>query len=321
MIKKYQKIYAWACDYTKLSGEGSLARIFVADLEKNKKKVIVHSYLQTRKKLNLIDKYFSVLKGICFCWKWYLKGYKTCYINYAPLWNFLIFMLLPPKTILGPVTGGANFNKDDYLSFIIRLLLFPIFFKISEYFLSLRYKKILFATSLLKKKLNKHTIKIGYFNYVFSKIKIKKFEKKTNDFLIYYKRNKNKLSFFPNKILENIFRAGYNIGVVGDKLQLPYVKNYGYINQKKLNKILSKTKFTIASGENIYSFFSLDCINNHTTIFIDKKHIRKKIEFNSFFKVINLKNIVYEIKKHTITKNIPTKANTKKLRSYFVVNW
>ena len=129
MIKKYQKIYAWSCDYTKLSGEGSLARIFVADLEKNKKKVIVHSYLQTRKKLNLIDKYFSVLKGICFCWKWYLKGYKTCYINYTPLWNFLIFMLLPPKTILGPVTGGANFNKDDYLSFIIRLLLFPIFLR------------------------------------------------------------------------------------------------------------------------------------------------------------------------------------------------
>ena len=112
-----------------------------------------------------------------------------------------------------------------------------------------------------------------------------------------------------------------SVGAVGDKLQLPYVKNYGYINQKKLNKILSKTKFTIASGENIYSFFSLDCINNHTTIFIDKKHIRKKIEYNSFFKVINLKNIVYEIKKHTITKNIPIKTNTKKLRSYFVVNW
>ena len=67
---------------------------------------------------------------------------------------------------------------------------------------------------------------------------------------------------------------------VGDKLQSPYVKNYGYVNQEKLNKILSKTKFTIASGENIYSFFSLDCINNHITIFIDKRYIKEKTEFS-----------------------------------------
>jgi hypothetical protein len=320
LIKKHQKIYAWSCDYTKLSGEGSLARIFVKDLKKNKNKVIVHSHLPSNKELNFLDKYFSVIKGICFCWKWYLKGFKTSYINYTPLWNFLIFMLLPPKTILGPITGGANFNKDNYLNFTIRSIFFPIFFKISEYFLNLRHQKILFATSLLKKKLNKHTIKIGYFDYVFSKIKIKKFKKKTNDFLIYYKKNKNKLSFFPNKTLENIFQAGYNIGVVGDKLQSPYVKNYGYVNQEKLNKILSKTKFTIASGENIYSFFSLDCINNHTTIFIDKRYIKEKTEFDCFFKVIKLKNILFEIKKHTITKNVPSKKNIKKLRSFFVIN-
>ena len=216
---------------------------------------------------------------------------------------------------------GQTLTKKTIWVLLLDLYFSLFFFKISEYFLKLRCQKILFATSLLKKKLNKHTIKIGYFNYVFSKIRIKKFKKKTNDFLIYYKKNKNKLSFFPNKTLESIFRAGYNIGVVGDKLQSPYVKNYGYVNQEKLNKILSKTKFTIASGENIYSFFSLDCINNHTIIFIDKKYIREKTEFDSFFKVIKLKNILFEIKKHTITKNIPTQTNSRKLRNYFFINW
>ena len=193
-------------------------------------------------------------------------------------------------------------------------------FKISEYFLNLRYKKVLFSTSLLKNNLNKHTKKKAYFDYVFNKIEIKKLQKKTIDFLIYYKRNKNKLSFFPDKTLKNIFKAGYNIGIVGDKLQSPYVVNYGLVKKIKLNGLLAKTRFTIASGENVYSFFSLDCINNHITIFIDKKYMGKKTKFDIFFKVIQLKNIVSELKKHKSTKNILPKINIKNLRSFFIVN-
>ena len=34
-----------------------------------------------------------------------MKGNKICYINYLPIWNFLIFVVLPKKTILGPITG------------------------------------------------------------------------------------------------------------------------------------------------------------------------------------------------------------------------
>ena len=33
------------------------------------------------------------------------------YLNYLPLWNFLIFILLPPKTLLGPITGGSQIQR------------------------------------------------------------------------------------------------------------------------------------------------------------------------------------------------------------------
>ena len=48
--------------------------------------------------------------------------------------------------------------------------------------------------------------------------------------------------------------------------------------------------------------------------------LKRKLQRDGFFKVIKLKNILFEIKKHTITKNVPSKKNIKKLRSFFVIN-
>ena len=39
------------------------------------------------------------------------------YINFLPLWNFLIFALVPPGTILGPITGSKIYNKDNIKGF------------------------------------------------------------------------------------------------------------------------------------------------------------------------------------------------------------
>ena len=100
-----------------------------------------------------------------------LKKKKCCYVNYLPLWNFLVFFLLPPKTIIGPITGGAKFNDE---SFFIRSYLFPIFYKISEYIINLRKYRLIFSTELLKKYLSKSTIKKSNFNYIIKKFNFKK---------------------------------------------------------------------------------------------------------------------------------------------------
>ena len=300
---KRKVIYAWACDYTKFSGEGNLARKFIKDLSKFNKKIKIKSGLSlTKKKLSFNDKYLSPLLGIIYCWKHFLRGHQACYLNYLPLWNFLIFFLLPPKTIIGPITGGANYNSHLKFQYIVRKFFFPIFFKISELLIIIRQKKILFSTSLLKNRLLQNTLQNSFFDYAFSNLKISKYRKKKIDFVIYYRKNKNKKSFFSKKTLKDLTEFGYKIKIVGDRLNLESVENYGFLNLKKLNQLLSKTKFTIASGENIYSFFSIDCIRNHVIILIDKTQYTSNKNFDYMFKKINLKKIIPELKKIKFNK-------------------
>ena len=73
-------------------------------------------------------KYLSPILDIFFCWI-KSKNQNNCYLNYLPFWNFLIFMLLPQQTILGPITGGANYTRKRNINFIIRDKLFLYFIK------------------------------------------------------------------------------------------------------------------------------------------------------------------------------------------------
>lgn len=311
-------IFAWACDYTKFSGEGNLARKFIKDLRSYKNKVIVKSYLKSnQKKFGFEDKYYSPFIGIFNCWKFYLKGYSTCYVNFLPLWNILIFFLLPPKTIFGPITGGAYYNSSIKYQYLIRKFLFPIFYKISEIIINFRRKKFLFSTSLLKNKLSNTTIKNSIFDYAFSNLKIKKYKNKKIDFVMYYRKNKNKNSFFSEHLLKKINKLEYDVHIVGDHLKLKFVENHGFLNKHKLNKLLSKAKFTIASGENIFSFFSIDCIQNNVIVLTDNLKNYDNIHLNHFFEKINFKNLKFELKK---LKSKKIKKNCKKntsLRNFF----
>ena len=44
----------------------------------------------------------------------FLRGRKVIYVNFLPLWNFLIFLLLPPGSILGLITGTTKINSQSY---------------------------------------------------------------------------------------------------------------------------------------------------------------------------------------------------------------
>ena len=286
------KLIFWACDYSEKTGEGNLARKFIRE-----------NYLKKKIKINTLKfnyffnhKYISPFIGIISCWKHYLKGYNVGYVNFLPLWNFLIFFLLPPKTILGPITGGALYDRSNSINYLIRKILFPTFYKFSEFILNLRFKnQLLFSTELLKKYLSEKTLKRSKFNFVLNKLKFKKKRKnKDIDFLIYYRIHNNKSLMFDFKLIENLSKQNLKIFIVGDKLNIKKVNNLGYINKKKLAILQSRTKYSISSGENIYSLFVIECITNHVKIFVNKKQIRKVKILKNFFKtysnsMINLK--------------------------------
>ena len=45
-----------------------------------------------------------------------------------------------------------------------------------------------------------------------------------------------------------------------------------------VNKLQSRAKFTITTGENIYSIFTIECLSNGVKILINKKY-NKQINF------------------------------------------
>ncbi len=263
-----------------MTGEGNLARKFIEKFFKNQNINIEN--LRNRNFLN--RKYLVPFIGILYCWKNFVKGNKVGYINYLPLWNFFIFIFLPPKTILGPITGGAKYNDRINFNNIFRKFIFPIFYKISEFFLNIRCKKnIVFSTDLLKKHLSKKTYKNSKFNFVLTNFKFLKKRRKNIDFLIYYRLHKNKLASFDHNFIKKLVKSNFKVRVVGDKLLIKGVKNLGYIKQKNLNKLQSQSKYSLCSYENIYSLFVLECISNHVKIVINKKNLKKIQYLNKHF--------------------------------------
>ena len=294
--------YFWACDYSKISGEGILGNLFIKNFQNKNRKSKIYTVetlkIKNRKINTLLNyKYISPFLGIFFCWYFFLKGKKVGYLNYIPLWNFILFLLLPPKIVLGPITGGAKFDKK--YQYIIRKYFFYIFYKLSELIIFIRNKKVYFATELLKNNLNKYTILNSKFNFVFKKINIKKnikTKEKKIDFLIYYKDHKNKNIRFPYKFLEKLIKLKYKIYTVGDEIKISGIKNLGYLNNKKINILLAKSFFTISSNENYYTIFNLECINNKVKIltFTNKKYIKYFKE--NFIFIDSNKN--YNLKKY-----------------------
>ncbi len=271
------KYYFWACDYSKNTGEGNLARLFV------KKEIRNASHIKFNNKFSLFrHKYILPFIGVIFCWFYYLKGKKIYYLNYLPLWNFLIFILLPPKTSLGPITGGSNFNQS-----IVRKYIFPIFYYLSQIIINLRYNNIIFSTSLLKKYLLNSVKKKSKFDFVFNLLNKKKTNKKNIDFLIYYRKHKNKETFFPYKFIKKLLNNKFKIFIFGDQLKIGGLKNLGKINNDKVNWYLRKSYFSITSGENLLSLFTLECINNNVKILLNNnfnEKIPKELKSN-FIKI------------------------------------
>ena len=147
--------------------------------------------------------------------------------------------LLPPNTILGPITGGAYYSKNS--NYHIRKFIFPILYKFSELIISFRFKNPIFSTSLLKRFLNNKTIKNSEFDYVFNYINKTKLKKKTVDFVVYFKKHKNKEKLFNYKLINKLIKLKFNVYCIGDQLTLKKLKIWVFY-QKKIKRFTLKNE-------------------------------------------------------------------------------
>ena len=218
------------------------------------------------------------------------KFNKIIFCNYLPLWNFLIFLFLPSKTILGPITGGIYKGKVKNFKFFIRKYILPIFYRISLKIIFFKFNKIIFSTNILESLLSKKNKQKCLFNFVlinFNPPSQTKYKKKY--FMIYYNRNhETKKNDLYLKIINRIsFKE--KILVLGDQVKIKssniiYKK---FVPQKKLISYLKSSHFTFASPENLYSFFSIDAYNSSCLILYQNKLVTNSIIKSKNFIPIN----------------------------------
>jgi len=318
-------IFIWASDYEDFTGEGLLARCFVENyfLDSNLKIKIISNngyYFYNKNKIsiskrkkyknNIITKYLYLFYGVVLIWYHHIRGKKVCYLNYLPLWNFLIFILIPKKTILGPITGSVYSQNIYSLSTFIRKIFFPIFHIISLNIIFLKFKNIIFSTDNLKSIVKEDKRKFCLFNFCFLFFNKRKVKKKEIDFLFYIRKHPLKSNDFHKLIIKELVNKGLKVIVVGDKFSYLNVINYVNIPRSKLLNILDKTKYTVASDENFYSLFTIDCLSSNVSIFYNYTKYSKSII--SSFIPIKFNNFNYSFDK--IISHIKKKSN-KNLRS------
>lgn len=316
---KNKKIFCWCSDLEPNNGEGILGRTFVEKIF-NQKKIELHiktnngEYSFKNKKFflkkknyypNFSKKYILPFYGVLYLIIKNLQNYKTAYINYLPLWNFVIFYFLPKRTLIGPITGTTIINSKKIFNLIFRKYLMKVFFKISLSFIYRKYNYCIFSTENLKNLIEKKYKQRCFFNFCFQSISFSKnIKQKDIDFIFYLKNHNNKTNSLLKKYIKLLSKKNYKIYVVGEKYKFKKVKNLGFVKRDKMKKVLNRSKFAINSGENLYSIFALDCYSSNVITFNDIKLKPKNTIFNRHnFRFINLKNIDNTIKKITKINN------------------
>lgn len=302
-------IYAYSCDFSLSRGEGILANNFIQALSRALKKKVVLINLNKKKNFdkkinhNFLSKYLSPLKGIFLIWLYHLRGLQTCYVNYLPLWNVLLFIFLPRKTILGPITGGTYHGNKFYLKSKIRKKIIKILYSLSIYFIVKKKTKFIFSTNLLNTILPKIISKDSLFNFQLYNHKFYKIKKKNIDIIFYNREHVTKNNIKLISILRKL-NKNFKILIVGHYIK--DFKNLGILNRKKLLNYLKKTRFIFSSPENLISFFSLDAISCGAKVITTKSFKKKKLS-NYFIKTNKLcyKNIhnILSKKNFVIQKN------------------
>lgn len=296
-LKEKSNVICWATDFSNFRGEGVLARSFIKNYSKEKKiNVFVRSYrsfffinngkIEVEKKcdllnLNIFHKYILPFVGLIYLWINIKK--KIIFINYVPLWNFLIFLFSPKKIKFGPITGGTISNEKNFILNFIRKNIFCFFYKISVNIIRIKKYKVVFSTDLLLKYTkNLPNKKYSYAITIYQK---RKKIKKTIDYLFYYRKHSNKDNTNLKLFINNMIKNKKKIYVVGDKLNFRGLKNLGNIQRQKFLTYLDKTKYSFSSNENYYSLFVLDSIASNVKIIVNmkfKNKLSKYFHLNNF---------------------------------------
>jgi hypothetical protein len=336
----------WCSDLNSNTGEGVLAKKFLQKylLYRKDKKIKIVTYeknfffknkiIQKNIKFsnNFFHKYFGPLFGAFYLLFNYKKK-ELVYVNYLPLWNFLLFLLIPKKTILGPITGGAYSKNIKSLSFFLRKYIFPLLYKLSLIIIHKKFKKIIFSTRLLENfyKNLKNTDHNVLYDFIFIFFKKNNYKRSRKYDLIYYNRNHPTKQTDKSKHLIAALSKKFVVCVVGDYYQNENVLNFGKVSRKQVYNLLLQSKVAMSGAENLFSLFTIDAINCRTKVIYNAKiKIKYKtisnyliaVDYNNFSsaysKILKLLNSNLKIDDHKFDLSVNKK---KKVVNNFLLDY
>jgi len=320
--------FVWSSDFEDFTGEGLLARCFVENcfLYNAKAKILSNGseFFYFKKKItktkpkiyynNFFTKYLLFFYGIILIWNFHLKGKKTFYINYLPLWNFFIFFFLPSATILGPITGNIYKNRIYSFNSFIRKVIFPIFYYISIKIIFKKYKTLIFSTENLEKIIPSYLKNKCIFNFCLLSYKKRKLIKKNINFVFYFRKHPSKTNDFHEFLIKKLADSGRKVIVVGDEFLYKNVVNYINVPREHLLSLLDRASYAVSAGDNFYSLFLLDCISCNVKLFFNKDLKPKNFQFSNMTLIpLNFKNFDAAFKRILFTTNKTFYEHKKKI--------
>lgn len=299
--------YYWANNIRYNEGEGILANNFLILLKENYKSYNFVNINKFKKKNNFFYNYILPIYG-AFKIRNLSKIKKTAYINYLPIWNFLLFAILPQRTILGPITG-TKVKKN---------LIYFFFSKISREIIKLKKKKILLSNNYFKNDFSFIKKNKLFYDFLLYNFKLNnKIRKKKFDIIFYYKKNNNKGNKFFKSLIKLFLKEHFKIAIIGDDIGIKNInlKNFINLDRNEAKKIISQSKCGINSKENLYSFFTLDCLSSNIMVFYNGALLQSKnLKTNLLIKYYyNNLNKSYKVIKKNLSRKINTKIFVKKL--------
>ena len=196
------EIFYWANDVDKNSGEGILARQFLILIRKKYPRFKLININKLKKRKSIFYKYISPFLGLIYLHIYNLKGYKTSYVNYLPIWNFILILFLPKQTLLGPITGSETKKNKFYI----------LLKKLGILVLKLKYKSLLFSHNQFHKYFKKN--KSNFYDFLLYNFKFNhRHKKKKFDITVYLRKHSNKGNEFLSKLVNNL-SISYKISIL-----------------------------------------------------------------------------------------------------------
>ena len=276
------RIYCWATNFSPPGGESELATKFVqiASNAKRNNRFIVMSpnkfsifqsgklvrefgkaeKMQAAGNLNLFDKYLMPLIGAFKLRALSKKSKATIYLNYLPLWNFILFAIIPKETILGPIVGPKIKFR---ISFFYKFLLNAIFYRLSIFVLKDKFKYIILANPTLTQYFSSNNFDIickdlGLLTTV-NRCRKRISEDKQFDIIFYFRKHANNNTLFTYKLINKVAN-NMKICVVGDYFNSDSINihNFGYVTKNKFLDLIQNSRVALSLVDNTYSLTVYD---------------------------------------------------------------